>query len=75
VLFHEHKSQIQTRGDWWSRKNALEIREELSTLYVECMATCTSITYVDGELVGDTMDVKMFEASGWVLDETSGGDD
>jgi len=35
------------------------------------MANCTSITFVDGELIGDPLDVKMFEATGWVLDETA----
>ena len=34
------------------------------------MASCTSITYINGELIGDPMDVKMFEATGWVLDES-----
>ena len=33
------------------------------------MASCTEITYVNGDLVGDPLDVKMFEATGWVLDE------
>ena len=34
------------------------------------MASCTAITYVNGKLVGDPLDVKMFECTGWVLDET-----
>ena len=38
--------------------------------FLEAMAACTSITYVDGVLVGDPMDVSMFLATGWVLDET-----
>ena len=29
---------------------------------VECMATCHSLTRVDGRLVGDPLDVKMFES-------------
>ena len=33
------------------------------------MASCTAITYVDGELVGDPLDVSMFKSTGWVLDE------
>ena len=35
------------------------------------MASCTEITYVNGELVGDPLDVKMFESSGWQLRESS----
>ena len=42
----------------------------LGTLFVECTATCTSITCVKGELIGDPLDVKMFEATEWLLDET-----
>ena len=34
------------------------------------MASCTAVTYVNGNLVGDPLDVQMFEATGWVLDET-----
>ena len=34
------------------------------------MASCTAITYVNGNLVGDPLDVQMFEATGWILDET-----
>lgn len=33
------------------------------------MASCTEITYVNDLLVGDPLDVKMFEATGWILDE------
>jgi len=33
------------------------------------MACCTAITYVDGVLLGDPLDVKMFEATGWIMDE------
>jgi cation-transporting ATPase 13A2 len=33
------------------------------------MASCTAITYIDGNLVGDPLDVQMFEATGWILDE------
>jgi hypothetical protein len=36
------------------------------------MASCTAITYVHGSLIGDPLDVKMFEATGWVLDEPDG---
>ena len=35
------------------------------------MASCTAITYVNGKLVGDPLDVQMFESTGWVLDESN----
>eukprot|EP00127_Corallochytrium_limacisporum_P000658 Clim_evm57s22 gene=Clim_evmTU57s22 len=41
-------------------------------LMMVCMASCHSLTRVHGELVGDPVDLKMFEATGWVLDESSG---
>ncbi|XP_067950022.1 polyamine-transporting ATPase 13A3-like [Watersipora subatra] len=33
------------------------------------MASCHSLTYIDGELSGDPLDLKMFEATGWSLEE------
>ena len=33
------------------------------------MATCHSITYVDEKLVGDPLEVKMFESTKWKLIE------
>lgn len=30
------------------------------------MATCHSLTVIDGELTGDPLDLKMFEATDWV---------
>ena len=41
-----------------------------STLLLEGMASCTAITYVGGKLTGDPLDIKMFESTEWVLDET-----
>jgi cation-transporting ATPase 13A3/4/5 len=33
------------------------------------MASCHSITYVSGVLIGDPLDVKMFQATNWTLEE------
>ncbi len=33
------------------------------------MATCHSLRIVDGELVGDPLDLKMFEFTGWLFEE------
>uniref|UniRef100_A0A8C7EYL0 ATPase 13A3 n=1 Tax=Oncorhynchus kisutch TaxID=8019 RepID=A0A8C7EYL0_ONCKI len=33
--------------------------------FVACMATCHSLTNIDGKLSGDPLDLKMFEATGW----------
>lgn len=46
-----------------------EKSKDLNSMFVECLATCHSITKVNGKMVGDPIDVKMFEASGWTLKE------
>lgn len=33
------------------------------------MATCHSLTLLNGELAGDPLDLKMFESTGWILEE------
>jgi hypothetical protein len=33
------------------------------------MASCQSVTMVDDVFVGDPLDISMFKATGWVLDE------
>lgn len=35
----------------------------------ESMASCHSITQVDQELVGDPLEIKMFQLTAWDLDE------
>lgn len=35
----------------------------------QCMALCHSLQKIEGILVGDPLDVKMFESSGWILEE------
>ncbi|KAJ7313297.1 hypothetical protein JRQ81_004585 [Phrynocephalus forsythii] len=37
--------------------------------FVAAMATCHSLTTIGGRLSGDPLDLKMFEATGWVLEE------
>uniref|UniRef100_A0A8C6Q6Y3 ATPase 13A3 n=1 Tax=Nothobranchius furzeri TaxID=105023 RepID=A0A8C6Q6Y3_NOTFU len=34
--------------------------------FVACMPPCHSLTKIDGQLSGDPLDLKMFEATGWV---------
>jgi cation-transporting ATPase 13A3/4/5 len=37
----------------------------------EAMACCHSITYVDGHLIGDPLEIKMFQSTKWKLFEES----
>lgn len=48
------------------------------------MACCHSLTFISDDLVGDPLDIKMFNLTSWILDETNskvggnsplGGDD
>ncbi|XP_050051478.1 polyamine-transporting ATPase 13A3 [Dermacentor andersoni] len=41
----------------------------LESLLLQGMATCHSITVIDRQLSGDPLDLKMFEATSWVLEE------
>ena len=60
---------------WWQEKNASIHRNKKSTLFLEAMASTHAITYVDSKLVGDPLDVKMFQATNWVLEELHGKED
>ncbi|XP_038671734.1 probable cation-transporting ATPase 13A3 isoform X2 [Scyliorhinus canicula] len=39
--------------------------------FMACMATCHTLTKIDGKLSGDPLDLKMFEETGWVLEEAT----
>ncbi|XP_063772495.1 polyamine-transporting ATPase 13A3 isoform X2 [Pseudophryne corroboree] len=39
--------------------------------FVACMSTCHSLTKIDGVISGDPLDLKMFEATGWILEEAT----
>jgi cation-transporting ATPase 13A2 len=47
------------------------IINDTKTLFLEALATCHSITYVKDDLIGDPLDVKMFQSTGWILEEHS----
>ena len=45
--------------------------KDLNLFFVECLATCHCATYVNEKIIGDPVDVKMFESSGWTLHENN----
>ncbi|XP_012635715.1 polyamine-transporting ATPase 13A3 isoform X1 [Microcebus murinus] len=47
--------------------NAMLVKSQ----FVACMATCHSLTKIGGVLSGDPLDLKMFEAIGWILEEAT----
>jgi magnesium-transporting ATPase (P-type) len=42
---------------------------------VKAMATCHSLTFIQDELVGDPLDLKMFQSTKWELSEPSADDE
>ncbi|KAL2098002.1 hypothetical protein ACEWY4_007209 [Coilia grayii] len=44
---------------------------ELDSPFLACMAACHSLTKINGELSGDPLDLKMFKATGWLLEEAT----
>ena len=44
-----------------------EAKSKISLLYA--LATCHSLKLVNDELIGDPLDIKMFDFTGWILDE------
>lgn len=52
-----------------AQKKGKEKKRELKQLYVECLGTCHGITLVNSKLIGDPIDVKMFESIEWNLKE------
>lgn len=43
----------------------IEIYDKL----IGCLTTCHSLTLIDGKLIGDPLDQKMFDATNWELEE------
>ena len=50
-------------------ENVKSRKNELRQLYIECLACCQGITRVNEKLIGDPIDVEMFESTGWELTE------
>ncbi|RDW89391.1 cation-transporting ATPase-1 [Coleophoma cylindrospora] len=61
-------------GAAYERDPTIEYDTHKAILYT--MATCHSLRVVDGELVGDPLDLKMFDFTGWSFEEgeQQGGD-
>lgn len=56
-------SYYQSNEGYSKCKNRQQIK------LLEAMGACHQITYVQGELIGDPLDVRMFEATKWILNE------
>ena len=56
-------------GASYERDPTVDYQTNKNILYT--MATCHSLKLVDGELIGDPLDLKMFHFTGWMYDEDS----
>ena len=54
-----------------NKKQQKDKNKDLNLFFVECLATCHCATYVNDKIIGDPVDVKMFESSGWTLHENN----
>lgn len=48
-----------------------ESRKSRSQLLLEVLACCHSLTSVNNQLIGDPLDIKMFEWTGWVMEDNN----
>lgn len=55
-------------GAAFERDPTVDYQIHKAALYT--MTTCHSLRLVDGELVGDPLDIKMFEFTGWSFEES-----
>ena len=60
-------SSMVLPGPRFERDPTIDYKVHRAMLYT--MATCHSLRNVEGELIGDPLDVKMFEFSGWIYEE------
>ncbi|XP_074545231.1 polyamine-transporting ATPase 13A3-like isoform X2 [Halichoeres trimaculatus] len=62
----------RVEGDSFSPPESDAAKESLvDSVFVACMASCHSLTKIEGELSGDPLDLKMFGATGWILEEAT----
>uniref|UniRef100_A0AAY5ET80 Cation-transporting P-type ATPase N-terminal domain-containing protein n=1 Tax=Electrophorus electricus TaxID=8005 RepID=A0AAY5ET80_ELEEL len=69
VCFDKTGTLTEDGLDLWGVQRDNAFKESLvKTHFVACMATCHSLTKIEGQLSGDPLDLKMFEATGWWSD-------
>ncbi|XP_053738745.1 polyamine-transporting ATPase 13A3-like isoform X1 [Synchiropus splendidus] len=58
-------------GSFYPPETEASKEDLVKTRFVTGMASCHSLTKIQGELSGDPLDLKMFNATGWVLEEAT----
>ena len=64
IILDHFKKKLKNPKEKYKNKN-----KDLLQYYTECLACCHCLTYVKEKLVGDPIDVKMFEALDWIMKE------
>jgi len=49
----------------------IHTKKDRSQIIIEIMASCHSLTSVNGKMIGDALDKKMFEWTGWILEDNN----
>ena len=63
IILDHFKKKLKNNNSY-KNKN-----KDILQYYTECLACCHCLTYVRDNLVGDPIDVKMFEALDWIMKE------
>ena len=66
----KHESNV-TNKSLVSQKNLNRKFMSNEELLLEGLASCHSLTSVAGSLIGDPLDIKMFESTGWLLEDNN----
>ena len=61
--------ELHVEGVYTSTEEYEEKKGHANVLFVEALASCHSLIKVNGKLIGDPLDIEMFNASNWILDE------
>lgn len=60
---------MQTNSKVIEREHHLILENGQYSPLMSCLASCHSLTIIDNEIIGDPLDLQMFEATGWELEE------
>ncbi|XP_022090368.1 probable cation-transporting ATPase 13A3 [Acanthaster planci] len=60
---------VQLAGSGIFGELKTSVADDTTGHHLAAMATCHSLTIINGELSGDPIDLKMFQATGWDLEE------
>ena len=58
--FQTDSEKILPEPFWWLKSDYKKFRDQKPILFLEALASCHAITYVNEKLVGDPLDVSMF---------------